>query len=124
MGLDIGTTKVCVIVAEYDAGEVHIAGMGTSPSGGVRKGVIVDLDATTRSIGEAVDKAERMAGIRISGAAIGVSGAHLASQNSRGVVAVSRADHEIGEQDVSRAVEAARMAAVPATDREIVHLLP
>jgi cell division protein FtsA len=124
VGLDIGTTKVCVIVAEYDGGEVHIAGMGTSPSGGVRKGVIVDLDATTRSIGEAVDKAERMAGIRISGAAISVSGAHLASQNSRGVVAVSRADHEIGEQDVSRAVEAARMAAVPATDREIVHLLP
>jgi len=125
VGLDIGTTKVCVIVAEQsEDGEVHITGMGTSPSVGVRKGVVVDLDATTRAIEEAVDKAERMAGLRLSAAVVGVSGGHLASQNSRGVVAVSRADHEIGEQDVARAVEAARMAAVPASDREIVHLLP
>lgn len=125
MGLDIGTTKVCVIVAEHsEDGEVHITGMGTSPSVGVRKGVVVDLDATTRAIEEAVDKAERMAGLRLSAAVVGVSGGHLASQNSRGVVAVSRADREIGEQDVARVVEAARMAAVPASDREIVHLLP
>ena len=125
VGLDIGTTKVCVIVAEHDEdGEVHITGMGTSPSTGVRKGVVVDLGSTTRAIEEAVDKAERMAGLRITTAALGVSGGHLASQNSRGVVAVSRADHEIGEQDVSRVIEAARMAAVPASDREIVHLLP
>ena len=125
VGLDVGTTKVCVVVAEpTEDGEVHIAGMGTSLSIGVRKGVVVDLDATTRAIEEAVDKAERMAGVRISGAIVGVSGAHLASQNSRGVVAVSRADREIGEPDVSRVVEAARMAAVPASDREIVHLVP
>ncbi|TMI78561.1 MAG: cell division protein FtsA, partial [Bacillati bacterium ANGP1] len=105
VGLDIGTTKVCVIVAEQsEDGEVHITGMGTSPSVGVRKGVVVDLDATTRAIEEAVDKAERMAGLRLSAAVVGVSGGHLASQNSRG--------------------EAARMAAVPASDREIVHLLP
>jgi cell division protein FtsA len=124
VGLDIGTTKVCVVVAEHNAdGEVHITGMGTSPSAGVRKGVVVDLDATTRAIEEAVDKAERMAGVRIAGAIVGVSGGHLASQNSRGVVAVSRADHEIGDHDVLRVVEAARMAAVPASDREIVHLL-
>jgi cell division protein FtsA len=125
VGLDIGTTKVCVVVAEpAEDGEVHITGMGTSPSAGVRKGVVVDLDATTRAIEEAVDKAERMAGVRVTGAIVGVSGAHLASQNSRGIVAVSRADHEIAEQDVSRVVEAARMAAVPASDREILHLLP
>jgi len=125
VGLDIGTTKVCVIVSELDEdGEVHITGMGTSSSVGVRKGVVVDLEATTRAIEEAVDKAERMAGLRIATAIVGVSGGHLASQNSRGVVAVSRADHEIEEQDVARVVEAARMAAVPASDREIVHLLP
>lgn len=125
MGLDIGTTKVCVVVAETDQDrEVRITGMGTSLSAGVRKGVVVDLDGTTRAIEQAVDKAERMAGVRIASAIVGVSGGHLASQNSRGVVAVSRADHEIGEQDVSRVVEAARMAAVPAGDREIVHLLP
>jgi cell division protein FtsA len=125
VGLDIGTTKVCVIVAEQDEdGEVHIAGMGTSPSTGVRKGVVVDLDATTRAIEEAVDKAERMAGVKLAGAAVGVSGEHIASQNSRGVVAVARADHEIAEHDVARVVEAARMTAIPASDREIVHLLP
>ena len=125
VGLDIGTTKVCVIVAEQDEdGEVHITGMGTSPSSGVRKGVVVDLDATTRAIEEAVDKAERMAGVKLAGAAVGVSGEHIASQNSRGVVAVARADHEIGEQDVARVVEAARMTAIPASDREIIHLLP
>lgn len=103
VGLDIGTTKVCVIVADHsEDGEVHITGAGASPSLGVRKGVVVDLDATTHAIEEAVEKAERMAGVKLTGATVGVSGEHIASQNSRGVVAVSRADHEIGEQDVSR----------------------
>jgi len=125
VGLDIGTTKVCVIVAEPDEeGEVHITGMGTSPSTGVRRGVVVDLDGTTRAIEDAVEAAERMAGVKIAGVVLGVSGEHIASQNSRGVVAVSRGDHEIGESDVSRVVEAARMAAIPASDREIIHLLP
>lgn len=125
VGLDIGTTKVCVIVGELDEdGEVHISGMGTSPSTGVRKGVVVDLDATTRAIEDAVEAAERMAGVKIGGAIVGVSGEHVASQNSRGVVAVSRTDHEISEPDVSRVVEAARMAAIPASDREIIHLQP
>jgi cell division protein FtsA len=125
VGLDIGTTKVCVIIAEPDDdGEVHITGVGTSPSLGVRKGVVVDLDATTHAIEEAVDKAERMAGIKVDGAIVAVSGEHIASQNSRGVVAVARADREIAEADVSRVVEAARMAAIPGSDREIIHLLP
>jgi len=125
VGLDVGTTKVCVIIAEQgEEEEVHIKGMGTSPSTGVRKGVVVDLDATTRAIEEAVDRAERMAGVKVAAALVSVSGEHVASQNSRGVVAVSRADHEIGEQDISRVVEAARMTAIPASDREIVHLIP
>ena len=125
VGLDIGTTKVCVIIAEPDEdGEVHITGVGTSPSLGVRKGVVVDLDATTRGIEDAVDKAERMAGLKVAGAIVAVSGEHIASQNSRGVVAVSRSDREIAEADVSRVVEAARMAAIPGSDREIIHLLP
>ena len=125
VGLDIGTTKVCVIIAEPDEdGEVHITGVGTSPSLGVRKGVVVDLDATIRAIEDAVDKAERMAGIKAAVALVAVSGEHIASQNSRGVVAVSRADREIGEADVARVVQAARMAAIPGSDREIIHLLP
>jgi len=125
VGLDIGTTKVCVIIAEPDDdGEVHITGVGTSPSLGVRKGVVVDLDTTTRAIEDAVDKAERMAGTNVAGAIVAVSGEHIASQNSRGVVAVARPDREIAEADVSRVVEAARMAATPGSDREIIHLLP
>ncbi|HEV2359306.1 MAG TPA: cell division protein FtsA [bacterium] len=125
VGLDIGTTKVCVIIAEPDDdGEVHITGVGTSPSLGVRKGVVVDLDTTTRAIEEAVEGAERMAGVKAAGAVVAVSGEHIASQNSRGVVAVSRTDREIGDADVSRVVEAARMAAIPGSDREIIHLLP
>ncbi|MDQ7843209.1 MAG: cell division protein FtsA [Armatimonadota bacterium] len=125
VGLDIGTTKVCAVVGEVDdEGEVQIAGVGLVPSSGIRKGVVVDLEATTRAIEEAVERAERMAGMKISALYVGVSGEHIASTNSRGVVAISRADHEIAPADVERVVEAARMAALPASDREIVHLLP
>ncbi len=125
VGLDIGTTKVCALVGEVDEdGEVHVAGVGTVPCTGVRRGVVTDLEATTRALGEAVERAERMSGQTIRSVYLSVSGEHIASQNSRGVVAVSRSDREIGPQDVERVVEAARMAAIPAPDREIVHLLP
>jgi cell division protein FtsA len=125
VGLDIGTTKVCAVVGEVDDdGEVHIAGVGSTPSSGIRKGVVIDIDATTRAIEEAVERAERMAGITISSLYVGVSGEHITSTNSRGVVAVSRGDHEISAADVDRVIEAARMAALPASDREIVHMLP
>ena len=124
-GLDIGTTKVCAIAGEVDEdGEVHIVGMGTSPSLGLRKGVVVDLDATIKAIEDAVDRAERMAGARFTPAFVSVSGEHIASANSRGIVAVARSDHEIEPGDVSRVVEAARMNALPPSDRDLVHLLP
>jgi len=125
VGLDIGTTKVCAVVGEVDEeGDVQIAGVGLVPSSGIRKGIVVDLDATTRAIEEAVDRAERMAGTKVDSLYVGVSGEHIASTNSRGVVAISRGDHEIGSSDVERVIDAARMAALPASDREIVHLLP
>lgn len=125
VGLDIGTTKVCCVVGEVDdEGEVHIAGVGSTPSSGIRKGVVIDIDATTRAIEEAVERAERMAGVTIDTLFVGVSGEHITSTNSRGVIAVSRGDHEIAPADVERVVEAARMAALPASDREIVHMLP
>ncbi|MDR5683050.1 MAG: cell division protein FtsA [Armatimonadota bacterium] len=125
VGLDIGTTKVCAIVAEADSdGEVHIAGVGTVPSLGLRRGVVTDLDATTRAIEEAVERAERMSGYQARSAYVAVSGEHIASQNSRGVVAVSRSDREIAPADVERVIEAARIAAIPASDREIIHMLP
>ncbi len=125
VGLDIGTTKACAVVGEVDEdGEVHIAGVGTAPSSGLRKGVVVDLEATSRAIQDAVERAERMAGVEVESVYLSVSGEHIASTNTRGVVAVSRGDHEIGSSDVERVVDAARMAAVLASDREIVHLLP
>lgn len=125
VGLDIGTTKVCAVVGEVDEeGDVQIAGVGLVPSSGIRKGIVVDLDATTRAIEEAVDRAERMAGMKVEALYASVSGEHIASTNSRGVVAISRGDHEISAPDVERVIDAARMAALPASDREIVHLLP
>jgi cell division protein FtsA len=125
VGLDIGTTKVCAVVGEGDdGGDVQIAGVGLVPSSGIRKGVVVDIEATTRAIGEAVDRAERMAGMKVDSLYASVSGEHIGSTNSRGVVAISRGDHEISAPDVERVIEAARMAALPASDREIVHLLP
>lgn len=125
VGLDIGTTKVCVTAGEVDEdGEVHIIGMGTSPSLGLRKGVVVDLGATIRAIEDAVERAERMAGDKFHSAYVAVSGEHIASANSRGVIAVARGDHEIETADVARVVEAARMNALPASDRELIHLLP
>lgn len=125
VGLDIGTTKVCAVVGEGEDGDdVQIAGVGLVPSSGIRKGVVVDIDATTQAIVEAVDRAERMAGVKVDSLYASVSGEHIGSTNSRGVVAISRGDHEINPPDVERVIEAARMAALPASDREIVHLLP
>ena len=124
-GLDIGTTKVCAIVGEVDEdGEVHIVGAGTAPSAGIRRGVVVDLDSTAGAIEQAVERAERMAGVKVASAYVAVSGEHIASADSRGVVAVARGDHEIADADVARVIDAARMAALPASDREIIHLLP
>lgn len=125
VGLDIGTTKVCAVVGEVDEeGDVHIAGVGTTPSTGIRKGVVIDIDATTRAIEDAVERAERMAGMQVDSLYVSVSGEHITSTNSRGIVAISRGDHEISTADVERVIDAARMAALPASDREIVHLLP
>jgi cell division protein FtsA len=124
-GLDIGTTKVCAIVSEVDEdGEVHVIGAGIAASSGMRRGVVVDLDSTAKAVQQAVEHAERMAGVRITSALVAVSGEHITSSDSRGVVAVARGDHEIGDADVARVIDAARMAALPASDREIIHMLP
>ncbi|MDR7420089.1 MAG: cell division protein FtsA [Armatimonadota bacterium] len=124
-GLDIGTTKVCAIVGEVDEdAEVHIIGAGTAPSTGLRRGVVVDLDTTAKAVQQAVEHAERMAGARTTSAFVAVSGEHITSSDSRGVVAVARGDHEIGDADVARVIDAARMAALPSSDREIIHMLP
>lgn len=123
-GLDIGTTKVCAIIAELERdGLLEVIGIGTSPSFGLRKGVVVDIDQTVRSIMDATTKAERMAGVKIESAFVGIAGAHINSLNSRGVVAVTGPEREIKESDIMRVVDAAQFINIP-PDRQIIHVLP
>jgi cell division protein FtsA len=124
VGLDIGTTKIsCIIAEKKGPGELNIVGIGNAPSEGLRRGVVVDLEKTVASIQRAVDEAERMAGVPIKGVHAGIAGDHIRSINSRGVIAVSRKDNEIGPADVERVVEAAKAIAIP-MDREIIHVIP
>jgi cell division protein FtsA len=124
VGLDIGTTKVCAIVAEMNGGPaVDIIGVGHSPSRGLRKGVVVDIEATVDSIRRAVEDAELMAGVEIGSAFVGIAGGHIKGINSRGVVAVSSKNREVSRQDVDRVIDAAKAVALP-VDREVIHVLP
>jgi cell division protein FtsA len=121
-GLDIGTSKVAAIVAEITAdGGLEIIGLGSSPSHGMKKGVVVNIDATTQSIRRAVDEAELMSGSRIHTVHTGISGSHVKSLNSHGIVAVR--SKEVSEADVQRVVDAACAVAIPA-DQKILHVLP
>jgi cell division protein FtsA len=121
VGLDIGTTKVCAVVAEETENGVEVVGIGTHPSHGLRKGVVVDVDATVRSIKHAVEEAELMAGCEISSVFAGVAGGHIRGFNSHGVVAVK--DGEVREQDIKRVIDAAKAVAIP-MDREVIHVIP
>lgn len=124
VGLDIGTTKISCIVSDMNGGdELRVVGIGNAPSEGLRRGVVVDLEKTVSSIQRAVDEAERMAGFPVRSVFAGIAGDHIRSINSRGVIAVSRRDNEIGQGDVDRVVEAAKAIAIP-TDREIIHVIP
>src|SRR5438094_3807508 len=124
VGLDIGTTKIsCIIAEKKGPNELNIVGVGNAPSEGLRRGVVVDLEKTVQSIQRAVDEAERMAGVTVRGVRAGIAGDHIRSINSRGVIAVSRKDNEIGAADVERVVEAAKAIAIP-MDREIIHVIP
>lgn len=123
VGLDIGTTKVAAIVGEVTQGEPSIIGVGHSACSGIRKGVVVDIEGTSKAILQAVEAAQRMSGVDITGASISISGGHIASLNNRGVVAVSRQDREIAAEDVDRVLDAARVINLT-PDREIIHVLP
>jgi cell division protein FtsA len=121
VGLDIGTTKICVIVAERTENGVDVVGIGTHPSKGLRKGVVVDIDATVNSIKHAVEEAELMADYEISSVYAGIAGGHIRGFNSHGVVAVK--DREVRESDVRRVIDAAKAVAIP-MDREVIHVIP
>jgi cell division protein FtsA len=124
VGLDVGTTQVRVIVGEPRSdGTVNITGLGLSPSEGLKKGIIVDLEKTVDSIAGAVEEAERMSGQKIDSAYVGLKGLNLELINNRGVVAVSSDDREIRDDDVERALQATRVIALP-PDREIVDIIP
>jgi len=125
VGLDLGTSRVAVVIAESDepGAPVSILGVGESPSDGLRKGVVVNLEKTIASIQAATVAAERMAGQRIESVVVNVGGTNLWSQNSMGVVAVAHPDHEIGEDDVQRVVEASRAVSI-ASDRQVIHVIP
>jgi len=122
-GLDVGTTKTCAVVASSGPEGIEIIGVGEAPSAGLRKGVVTDLDQTVKSIEAACEKAERMAGVHISEVYVGVTGEHVKSLNSHGVVAVSGDDREVEAADVVRVVEASKIIDLDA-NRQIIHALP
>ena len=121
VGLDIGTTKICAVVGEVGAGDINIIGIGTHPSIGLRKGVVVNIESTVDSIKKAVEEAELMAGCEISSVYAGIAGGHITGFNSRGIVAIKGS--EITDNDVARVTDAARAVAIP-MDREVIHVLP
>jgi cell division protein FtsA len=124
VGIDIGTTKVCAAIGETTRyGGIRIIGVGTAPSKGLRKGVIVNIDDAVQSIGLALDRAERLSGHRITNAFLSISGGQIASLNNRGVIAIAHRDRAIGTDDVERVIEAARVINVP-NNREIIHSIP
>ncbi len=121
VGLDIGTTKICAVVGEVTGDNINIIGIGTHPSIGLRKGVVVNIEATVESIKKAVEEAELMAGCEISSVYAGIAGGHITGFNSHGIIAVKGT--EITQGDVDRVIDAARAVAIP-MDREVIHVLP
>src|SRR3989454_2532422 len=124
VAIDIGTTKVCVLIGEVAArGGVDVIGIGQAASDGLRKGVVIDIDRTVQSVANAVEAAERLSGLKVRSAFVGISGSHIGSQNSRGMIAVSGHRHDVSRDDTLRAIEAARAVTIPNT-REILHVIP
>jgi cell division protein FtsA len=120
VGLDIGTTKVCTVVGEARPDGVEIIGMGSHPSEGLRKGVVINIEYTVNSIKEAVEEAETMAGCEISAVYAGIAGGHIKGFNSHGVIALK--EKEVTKKDIDRVIEAASAVAIP-MDREVIHTL-
>ncbi|MCB1042240.1 MAG: cell division protein FtsA [Acidobacteria bacterium] len=124
VGVDVGTSKICVVVGEQKPdGGLDVIGIGMSDSFGLKKGVVVSLEKTVEGIRKATDDAELMAGIEISKVFVGVAGNHIKGFNSRGVIGISQKQNEINRDDIKRVIEAARPAGMPA-DSEIIHVLP
>ena len=121
VGLDIGTTKTCAIVGEANNGSIEIIGIGSSPSEGLRKGVVVNIEKTVNSVRKAVEEAEMMIGHGIDSAYTGISGAHIHGFNSPGIIAIK--EREVKSGDVKRVIDAAKAVAMP-PDRKVLHVIP
>src|SRR5687767_7663403 len=124
VGLDVGTSAVVCVVGDcLDDGTLDVVGIGVAESRGIKRGVVVNLEAAVDSIKKAIEEAELMAGVEIDSVHLALSGPHVKGFNSRGVVAVAGKNREISPDDLRRAIEAARAVALPA-GREILHVLP
>ena len=124
VGFDIGTKKIAAVIGEItEERKIEIIGIGTAESRGLRKGVVVNLEATIDGIRKAQEEAELMAGVEIDSAYIGISGAHIKSFNSRGVIAVSGKNREVNREDIRRVIEQSKALSIP-PDREIIHIIP
>ena len=120
VGLDIGTTKICAVVGEVRPDGIEVIGMGSHPSEGLRKGVVVNIEQTVNSIKEAVEEAETMAGCEITSVYAGIAGGHIEGFNSQGVIPLK--EKEVTKKDIDRVIEAASAVAIP-MDREVIHTL-
>lgn len=124
VGLDIGTTKVCVIIGQIgEQGTLEITGVGLTPSRGLRRGVVINIDATVKAIASAMEEAEMMSGREVQNVYAGIAGGHIEGVNSRGVVAVTGKQREIDKDDIDRVIDAARAIVIP-MDREVLHVIP
>ncbi len=123
-GLDIGTNKTNALIGEVGEDQhIEVVGVGSVPSQGIKRGVIVDLDQAAEAARESIGNAERMAGVQMDSAVIAVNGSHISSFNSQGVIAISKEHPEIGEEDIEKVIEAAK-AGVISPERELIHVLP
>ena len=123
-GLDIGTTKICAIVGQIDEdGQLTVLGVGSNPSLGLKKGMVIDIDSTVDSIKKAVHKAQQMAGVDIKDVFVGIAGGHITSHNSRGVIEVQNPMRGVTEMDRKRVLDKARDVTLP-RDTEIIHGIP
>ena len=121
VGLDIGTTKICAIVGNVSDEGIEIVGIGSSPSTGLRKGVVINIESTVASIKKAIEEAELMAGCEIKSVYAGIAGGHIKGINSQGVIAIK--NREVSQDDIKRVIDAAKAIAIP-MDREVIHILP
>jgi len=121
VGLDVGTTKVCAIVGQYRGDEMNILSWGSSPSKGLRKGIVVNIESTIDSIRSAVKDASKASGVEINSVYVGIAGGHIKSFESYGAVGIK--DREVTKSDIDRALEAAKAVYVP-LDREVLHVIP